>query len=97
MTPRAKNPKTARDKAKAAFLSTNSNRVDLMLIAGRLRKLAAKRASHISGATLLNAAIAADLIDRLSDRWPNIVTIAFPELEEFISAVVESLNREEVR
>lgn len=63
-----------------------------MLLAGKLRSLAGLRADHITGRTFLNACIAADLIDRLAERWPNVITTDFPQLERFVAAVVKSLN-----
>ena len=95
MTPKAKSPRKAKSqKPKQAddFISTNSNRVTLMLLAGNLRKVAGLRADHITGRTFLNAIIAADLIDRLAERWPNVITTDFPQLERFVAAVVKSLN-----
>ena len=93
MRPRAKKSKSEQAKAEAEFISKNSCRVDLLLLAGKIRKLAGLSADHITGRTFLNAIIAADLLDRLSERWPCVITTDFPQLERFVTAVVRSLNK----
>ena len=89
MTPRNKR---APKKKTIAQLQTSA-RVDLLLVAERLKKLCGARIKNLTGEQLLHGMVASQMIRDLALNQPNIIFYEFPALEKFIVEVIEEISK----